>query len=157
MSFIVSCANTKTVISKKFDKSKSQITIMPFMSSGLKAGYDSFISDKLAFTLTGMGFAIVERQRIQNILSELQLEKSGALDKSDLSKIGKLSSVDIICYGSVYFQMSRGYIWPYTIMVRFVDVTSGEVVFMAECTNEKDWDGSNCVREISEELSKSGK
>jgi PBP1b-binding outer membrane lipoprotein LpoB len=159
ISLIASCAsNTKIAISKKFDKSKSQITVMNFMSAGLKSGYDSFISDKLAFALTGKGFAVVERQRVQNILSELQLEASGLLNKSDLSKVGKLSNVDIICSGTVYYQSSyRGYIFPYTMMVKFVDVTSGEVVFMAECTNEKDWDGSNCVREISEELSKAEK
>ena len=159
ISLIMSCAsNTKIAISNKFDKSKSQITVMNFMSAGLKSGYDSFISDKLAFTLTEKGFAVIERQRVQNILSELQLEASGLLNKNDLSKVGRLSNVDIICFGTVYYQSSyRGYIFPYTIMVKFIDVSSGEVVFMAECTNEKDWDGSNCVREISEELSKAGK
>jgi curli biogenesis system outer membrane secretion channel CsgG len=155
---IISCTkSTKIMTSKNFDKQKSNIAIMQFMNSGFKSGYDSYISDKLAYTLMEKKFAIIERQRIQNIFSELQLEASGMLSKSDLNKIGKLSDVDIICTGTAYYQIARGGIWPYTIMVRFVDVKSGEVVFMAECTNEKDWDGSYCVNKIANNLSQIGK
>jgi len=158
MFLIASCAQyTKVAISKNFDKKKTQITVIPFANSGLKDGSDNFISDKLAFILTSKGFNIIEREIFQNVISELQLEPSGMLRKGDLSKIGKHSSIDIICYGSVYYSSShRGHIFPYTITVRFVDVASSEVVFLAECTNEKDWDGSYCLNEISNKLIKDG-
>lgn len=154
---LVSCTKyVKVTASQKFDKRKSQIAIMQFANAGYKSGYDSYISDKLTQALMQKNFIIVERQGIQNIFSELKLEQSGSLSKSDFNKIGKLSNVNIICFGSAYYQIARGAIWPYTIMVRFIDISSGNVVFMAECTNEKDWDGSYCVRKISEELSQLG-
>jgi hypothetical protein len=154
----VSCTKyVKVTASQNFDKRKSQIAIMQFANAGYKSGYDSYISDKLTQALMQRNFIIVERQGIQNIFSELKLEQSGSLSKSDFNKIGKLSNVNIICFGSAYYQIARGAIWPYTIMVRFIDISSGNVVFMAECTNEKDWDGSYCVRKISEELSQLGK
>lgn len=152
---ISSCvASTNVTTSKNFEKQKNKITIMPFMNSGFKSGYDPYLSDKLAYALMEKKFDIIDRQKIQNIFSALQLEPSGMLSKSDLNNIGKQSDVDIICTGTVYYQTARGGIWPHIIAVRCVDVKSGEAVFVTECKNQADWEGSSCMNEISDEFSK---
>ena len=155
--FISCVASTNVTTGKEFEKQKNKIVIMPFMNSGFKSGYDPFLSDKLAYALIEKKFAVMDRQKVQNIFSALKLEPSGMLSKSDLNDIGNRSGVDILCTGTVYYQTARGGIWPHIITVRCADVKSGEAVFVTECKNSADWEGSSCMNEIFDEMNKIAK
>jgi len=117
-------------ISKNFNMSKKRVAVLPFVNSG-KEGFNSFASDHLAQGLMEMGFTIIERQRLQVLFDELQLDMLGNLSISELTKIRQLSGIDIIVFGSIsyiqYATRASTYDYADGISVRFVDMATGEV------------------------------
>ena len=144
-------------VSKNFIKDKNRVAILPFINSG-KDGFDYFASDQLAQELMQLGFMVVERQQIQVLFNELKLDMSGNLSRSDLAKIGQLSSIDVLVIGTVKYtfqpskasrrRASGATYYANGIALRFIDVASGEVFLSGRCDHIGD-DISWGIREIS--------
>ena len=88
--------------------------------------------DKLKKGLAGMLISdlsnvqmidIVERDRIEEILKEQNLQKSEKVDQTSIVNIGKLLGAEIILTGA-YFEMFGSF----RIDARFIDVESGEIL-----------------------------
>lgn len=88
--------------------------------------------DKLRKGLAGMLISdlsnvnmidIVERDRIEDILNEQELNNTSAFDQSSASEIGKLLGAEIILTGA-YFEMFDSF----RIDARFIDVATGEIL-----------------------------
>lgn len=88
--------------------------------------------DKLKKGLAGMLISdlsnvqmidIVERDRIEEILKEQNLQKSQKVDQTSIVNIGKLLGAEIILTGA-YFEMFGSF----RIDARFIDVESGEIL-----------------------------
>ena len=88
--------------------------------------------DKLKKGLAGMLISdlsnvqmidIVERDRIEEILKEQNLQKSEKVDQTSIVNIGKLLGAEIILTGA-YFEMFGSF----RIDARFIDVKSGEIL-----------------------------
>ena len=131
---ILPCGYSADVsLGKNFDISKKRVAVLPFINSGNTGnkGLNFFVSDHLAQGLMDMGFIIVERQQIQTLFDELKLDMSGNISQSDLIKIGQLSRIDTLVFGSVDYS-----VWSYAangVSVRFVDVATGEVFLSGRC------------------------
>jgi curli biogenesis system outer membrane secretion channel CsgG len=120
-------------------QSHKKIAVLPFKGKAYDASSTPYfiaeeqIGDMFATRLMGIGFSIVERTQLQAILNELQLSATGLLDKSDLNKIGKLMNIDMLVAGNLdKSKLNQSY---QTANVKFIDVTTGEVLINIVCTN----------------------
>lgn len=86
-------------------------------------------------------FILVERQKIDSILKEHQLEQSGVTDDTTAVKIGRLLNVKMIAYGavtnfgqkpkstSIIITDTKTQIAECRVTARLVDVETGEILF----------------------------
>lgn len=147
-------SNAKIVMSKSFNLQKHRtLAVLPFVSQGRNQELDYSVSDKFAFHCMEIGFRVVERSQLEKLFSELNLELSGALDKSDLNKIGKLLNIDMVVFGTInstwvpgrtivldnYAGQTEGYFAYTSESIRFVDVSTGEVIISAFCEADEDY------------------
>jgi len=86
-------------------------------------------------------FDVVERSLIDNIMSEQDLQNSDRFDKSSAVEIGKLLGCDAVLVGSVseanaglVCHQSVGFIYigNCSIEMRLIDVTTGQIIWVAE-------------------------
>ena len=68
-------------------------------------------------------FNIIERQQLEKVLNELELEQSGIIDPITTSKIGNISGVDVIITGSIS-QMGNNQ----RIDARAIEVSTGKAI-----------------------------
>lgn len=101
------------------------IAVMPLSGPGLDAAASQAITDGLADELIKTGkVRVMERSQMESILKEQGFQQSGACDGSECAvQVGKLLSIEQMVVGSVGKLGSS-----YSIMVRSVDVTTGEVM-----------------------------
>lgn len=121
----------------------------------IKSGYrlgialGSNLSDALGTELLHYGFTVVERARMDAVLSELQLNSTGALLPENLKNVGKILSVDAL----VFVTAEQDTESPNTIgsaAVKLVDVESGILIAgvnYQNCDNSKSKYGKTGVRE----------
>jgi TolB-like protein len=101
------------------------IAVMPLSGPGLDAAASQAITDGLADELIKTGkVRVMERSQMESILKEQGFQQSGACDGSECAvQIGKLLSIEQMIVGSVG-KLGNSY----SVMVRSVDVKTGEVV-----------------------------
>ncbi len=66
--------------------------------AGLKKG----LAQMLITDLSATGVTVVERARLQEVLAELQLQKSGAVDAASAARVGKLLGASHLVMGGYY-------------------------------------------------------
>lgn len=98
-----------------FENNTAQTCFSP-LSKGL---CDMMISDFSA----EQQFAVVERTRLQEIIKELELEKTRNFDPATSAKIGKLLGAEFLVLGSFFEFMGT-----FRIDARIVKVETGEVI-----------------------------
>jgi len=69
---------------------------------------------------------VIERARIQSILSELEMTRGPQFDQATVAKIGKLVGAEYLVFGS-YFEIFK----KFTISARIVKVETGVIVAAA--------------------------
>lgn len=68
-------------------------------------------ADSMTQYLVGYGANVVERQRLQSVLTEQQMGSSGVLDPSTVRRVGKILGVDALIVGTVSeLTPSRSYV-----------------------------------------------
>jgi len=89
-------------------------------------GFGAFFSERLAAQAKGASpkIRIFERQRLEDILAEHELDSSGAVDSEGALKIGELVPVDAVFTGS-YARSGNAV----AVNARLVSVVTGEVLF----------------------------
>lgn len=94
---------TSVVAAKSAEATKlRRIAVLPF---GIKDGID--ITPEVETLLTGVlvndqpFFTVVERNRIKDLLREMKLAESGALDPTTVSKLGKMAGASGVYMGAV--------------------------------------------------------
>lgn len=86
-----------------------------------------YITDALMEAVFDTGkIRIIERSKLDNIMTELHLQSSGLIDEDTAKEIGKVAGVDYICYGN--FSLVDGL---YFVKVKVTDVQSGELCALA--------------------------
>ncbi|MEE8425555.1 MAG: CsgG/HfaB family protein, partial [Elusimicrobiota bacterium] len=65
--------------------------------------FGRFLSDKLQIGLAAgkPGYVLVDRSKIDLLLEEMKLQKSGLIDESTIAEVGKMAGASVIIYGSV--------------------------------------------------------
>jgi PBP1b-binding outer membrane lipoprotein LpoB len=117
-------------VSKQMNLNKDKIAVLPFIRVGLKKQeFDPFTTDRISLCLMKNGFKVIERLYLQQIVNELNLEKTGLLKQEDVQRIGKVYKIDMLVLGNIeYYDY-----YPNSITIRFIDVETGEVMISGAC------------------------
>ncbi|MBI3292869.1 MAG: hypothetical protein HYZ73_08710 [Elusimicrobia bacterium] len=138
----ISVKETKRVTSR-YTGPKRRVGIVAFENKttyGQRLG--SAATDVLITELAKTGkFILVEREKLQKILEEQQLQQSGAIDPNTIVKVGRLLGLNAIITGSVtqYGTKTEGadyllvrnkrYIAEAGVDIRVVDAETGEILY----------------------------
>jgi curli biogenesis system outer membrane secretion channel CsgG len=165
-------SNTSIVNLKTNSKEKLRIAVLDFDYSSIADEWSwwwrssaSGVSDILVNKLVeGGNFVVVERSKINAILSEQNLGASGRVDASTAAQIGRVLGVDAVVIGSVTgFNIEReggGVSLPFLgsvgggkttanvkLNVRLVNTSTAEILFTAEGNGQSNrGDGSINIR-----------
>ncbi|NLB35325.1 MAG: hypothetical protein GX817_05875 [Elusimicrobia bacterium] len=143
----------KVALLDGYDFGKIQrVGVIKFDSSRVSfgSGYDpgNAVADEFVFQFINRGVRVIERSRIEQILQEQSLWKSGNLDPKTVKGLGKLLGVDALIMGSVtkyhpdrkeriYIRDIRGQVREEIFLVeaevgisaRMVDTETGEIIW----------------------------
>lgn len=102
-------------------------------------------TDVISMTIAESGRVnIVERERISDVLGEMRLAATGAIDPESAAKIGRLLGANSLVFGGLS-DMGNG---P-TITLRLVDVESGRILCGATEFSKGEPDASALARRAS--------
>jgi TolB-like protein len=136
------------------DKDVITIAIMPFDNfstgefqdklGGLGRGLADFFAYDFAKIST---FTVVERDKIEFIMKEIELQKSGAVDRASAVKVGKILGAKYMVFGSIT-QIDRR---EARMVVRVVSVETSEILAQADREGAPQF--SKMEKELVQELS----
>jgi curli biogenesis system outer membrane secretion channel CsgG len=145
---LIGCASSKSVVqpsnisfSSSFDIFKPyRVAVLP-VSSDLQNMSDEIrnsLSEFVSFELSKInGFTLVEREKIDKVLSEQALGLTGAVDIETAAKVGKLLGADAVLLSQVvelkrdeFFEEDEAY--DGKIFIRLVDTSTGEILFYSK-------------------------
>ncbi|GAF75529.1 unnamed protein product [marine sediment metagenome] len=150
--FFIGCG-PKVAIRKDYDFKKIvRVGVLKFDSSQVQylPSYDpgNAVADEFVFQFIDRGVKVVERSRIENIIKEHNLWKSGNIDPATIKEMGKILGVDALIMGTVtryipdkknriYIKDNHGKMQEEIFLVdaevgisaRMVDVVTGEVIW----------------------------
>ena len=113
-----------------------RVVVVPFVNSTGSERYDS-LCDGLAWLVGGDlakvdGFAVVEREELDKVVTEHKLQATGLTDEKARAVLGKLLDAELIVTGG--FTLANGNL---RIDIRAVDVGTAEIVAAASATGPK--------------------
>ncbi|MDO8805702.1 MAG: CsgG/HfaB family protein [Elusimicrobiota bacterium] len=140
---LVSCGGQKIVAKHDaFDKGKIEVTtegkpephksgiiiaILPFRNNSSDKNLDvagSTLADLISAQMASKkGFKLVERQRIEEILSEMKLGPTGMIDPNTAIQVGKILGANVMAFGS-FSTLGKKVL----LTMRLVKVETGEIV-----------------------------
>ena len=143
----------KVAIRKDYDFKKIvQVGVLKFHSSQIQflSSYNpgNAVADEFVFQFLSRGIKVIERSRIESVLKEHNLWKSGNIDPATIKEMGKILGVDALIMGTVtryipdrkeriYIRDDQGKMQEEIFLVdaevgisaRMVDVVTGEVIW----------------------------
>ena len=118
-------------------KNKINIAVSNFKSDNLSESEINTLVDRLGLELFNTGkFRVIEREDIDLLLTEIELQQSGCTTDQCLIEIGQILGVDIIITGSIN---KLGTI--YSANAKMIDVESGQIINMAKYDHSGDIGG----------------
>lgn len=141
IAILASCApaTVSTRRNEKYDLSRiKRVTVFPFSSNDADLGTN--LADALGTELLGMGYDLIERNQIEEILREQKFELTGVVTPEKAKKIGQLAEVDGIITGNVTPFLGSGFVWGGEgsiagANVRLIDTESGQIAFSSSYKN----------------------
>lgn len=93
------------------------------------------------------GLNVVEREKIDSILKEMQLERSGLIDSSRMAELGRMLNADYLLTGMGEIHNHGKSTFLISTTVRLIHVETGEIVLVAS------WEGpSHKPVQVAEKL-----
>ena len=118
------------------EQKKTKIAILPFpdLQRQTVTLLGSFIAEELTTDLFTTGkFKIVERNLLKQVLNELKLGQTGAVDAASAKQLGKLTGVDAIIAGTIADLGSN-----IAVNCRLIETETGEIFSAAKAKIKKD-------------------
>jgi len=155
---ILSGCAIKVAIRRDYDFKKiERLGVLAFDNSQIQyfssSNPGNAVADEFVFQFVSKGIKVVERSRIQSIIKEHNLWKSGSIDPATIKEMGKILGVDALIMGTVtryipnrkeriYVTDEKGKVTEEIFLVdaevginaRLVDVVTGEVVWAGSYT-----------------------
>jgi tetratricopeptide (TPR) repeat protein len=127
----------KITVNRKIPKirqlgSRMSISVLPFEKKGERsisgnAVYESFVSA----LVNQKRFRIIEREKLEEVLSELKLSKTGIADPDTASKIGKIVVAEAIMTGIIYERKNS-----LEVLTRLIDTDTGNIIVAKDVFDE---------------------
>ena len=164
LSVLSGCAGNKNAImwtSPDFNIHQPQVyTILPFEDRNAekyKADYPDaadIVRDAFETAFLKTRNRIVERRKLQSLLSEKKLALTGLTEEQGI-EIGKMLNTDIVVFGTVKSFYKGSILGSYTTVgfsVRAVTVSTGEIVWKGSHTKSTTWDYAYDPAAFAEEV-----
>ena len=148
VSLLSGCTSTRVITNISSGKtldSFDKYTIA--VVSSLRTPESIAFSDMLSTELLGLGFHVIERNRIEAALEEQKLSLSGVLEKSNYDTLGKIANLD----GIFIFLAKYDGKQVDSCILKLIDVKTGELLLS---TNYKAAHGSEMIG-VAEKISAS--
>ena len=112
--------------------SRMSISVLPFKNKGDSSISGEAVYESLISALVNQKrFRMIEREKIEEVLNELQLSKSGIVDPDTASKIGKMIVADAIMTGTVYERNNS-----LEVLTRLIDTETGNIIVAKDVFDE---------------------
>lgn len=133
------------------DNKKISIGISPFKGAGPLAQTAEQATDIFSTTIVQSDlFLVVEREELNRIVSEVELNQSGLVDPANSLEIGKMTSMQLLLSGNL--SDSRG---RQRIDIKVVDISSGQVILAEKMDGQVDADSIGFLaRQVVKKLAK---
>lgn len=96
---LISCGSSKFAKNRNYDYTRLQkIAVLPLTGHAM---YGETLADAIGTYLMDAGYTIIERNKIDKILSEQSFSMVGLLDESQIIKTGKLLGADAMIVGYI--------------------------------------------------------
>jgi hypothetical protein len=151
--FLYGCGGPRTAFMTDYNFNKiKKVGVLKFDSSQVSftTGYDPgyMVADEFVFQFINNGVRVIERSRLEDVIKEHKLWKSGDIDPATIKEMGKILGVDALLLGTVtryipdekkriYIKTRQGEVQEDIFLVnaevginaRLVDTVTGEVVW----------------------------
>ncbi len=121
------------------------IAILPFQAKGIAQDAVDLCADLMASSLANFSYiTLVERNRIQELIKELELQMTGLTEQNG-AEIGRLLNADQVILGSIG-ALGTSYLFNVRILdVETGRVTKGRQVICEECRDQDIYDAVNLL------------
>jgi TolB-like protein len=127
---------SKLILSIK-DKKDIKIAVLDFAPINLKNEDAKIIRERITTTIAGYKeVTLVERALLEKILSEIKFQNTGAVDQTQIARIGELSGANYVITGTVSPLKNR----KIEINSRIIEVKNANIVSAAKAIIERDWE-----------------
>lgn len=116
--------------------------------SGLKSPESIAFSDMLATEMLGLGFRVIERNRIEAALEEQKLSLSGILERSDYGALGKIANLDAMFIFLAKYDGQK----IDSCILKLIDIKTGEVLLSTNYDSSRGEDMRHTVASIARSM-----
>ena len=120
--------------------SNNQVAVLPFVYTDKSLSNDGVVVSERLLTriINRRGLTVIERGLLEQVLAELKLEHSGAIDETSLKGLGKILGVEAVVTGTLT-KRRNGAI---EINARLIRTESAAVLTAASALIIPDWEAS---------------
>lgn len=156
---MIGCANMRTAVHSSWPaQNEPRLAVFPLSGD---EPYNEELADALVTEFLGVGFSVMERTQVQQILKEHRLQNTGFVDPKTMTETGRLAGVDFIVIGTV---SSRRYT-PLSEMIfgngfsreqvdivrlRWINVRSGQIMAATAFRNGRGGSLESVARRIAQ-------
>lgn len=87
-------------------------------------------TDQFSAGLVSLGFEVVERQHLEEVVNELGLQQSGLISEKNIKEVGKHLGLDAVFVGSITGESSAMWVDAY-LNIKMVEIQSGKILWSA--------------------------
>jgi len=108
---------------------KKRMAVLIFVNNdGIKSELGRYISNSLQIKLFNPKlYSLLERERIDSLLSEHKFGQSGLVSNVDTKKLGELLGADLVTVGTITFATTKNNVSYFSINSRIVELESGVI------------------------------
>lgn len=127
----------KNIAGAAAQKSRQRIAVMPFTSeTGKKTRSSAIVTERLTSEIASdPSVEVIERSKLDQILSEQNIQAQGVIDQVTVKKIGSILGAGAVVTGSVIELNDQNV----EINARLVDAQNGRILKAVNKTVPKDW------------------
>lgn len=146
-SFGPSFGPADVMLNKEAEQAKyKRIAVIDFDVSGYDGqGIDQVSStafvDRYSAVLMGIGYDVVERQRLKHSLKEHELSMTGLMNQKTAHKVGNLLGIQGYVIGSVSGKPNA-----FSVMSKLIDVETGSTVWTIVLSNNIEKNGAAALK-----------
>ncbi|MFA6434639.1 MAG: CsgG/HfaB family protein [Elusimicrobiales bacterium] len=128
---------SKNLTATAVKTSRRRIAVMPFSSeTGKKTRSSAIVTERLTSEIASdPGVEVIERSRLDQILSEQNIQSQGAIDPVTVRKIGNILGAEALVTGSVIELDDKSV----EINARLVDTQNGRILKAVNKKLDRDW------------------